>query len=68
MRVPFPIPAVVVAFATVASSPVVGQRPGTIALGAFARFTHFDPSLFGCFLDLLPHFRRIRQQFEGWET
>jgi OOP family OmpA-OmpF porin len=45
MRVPFPIPAVAVAVATLASSPVVAQRPGTIALGAFGRFTHFDPSL-----------------------
>ncbi len=43
MRVP--IPAAAVALAILGSSPVVAQRPGTIAFGAFARFTHFDPSL-----------------------
>ena len=28
---------------------------------------HFDPTLFTCFLDLLPQFRRLGQQFEGWD-
>jgi outer membrane protein OmpA-like peptidoglycan-associated protein len=39
------ISAVVVALATVLPSSVTAQRPGTIELGASARFTLFDPSL-----------------------
>jgi putative two-component system response regulator len=29
---------------------------------------HFDPTLFTCFLDLLPQFRRLGQRFEGWDA
>lgn len=35
----------VAALSTLAPARAVPQRPGTIELGAFARFTHFDPSL-----------------------
>ena len=45
MRLPPFIPAVVLALAIVTASPVIAQRPGTIELGASARFTLFDPSL-----------------------
>jgi putative two-component system response regulator len=40
----------------------------TLRLMKAERGQHFDPRLFDCFLDLLPEFRRIRQQVEDLAT
>lgn len=39
------IPAVIAALAALTASPAAGQRPGTVEIGAFGRYTKFDRSL-----------------------
>lgn len=39
------IPAIVGALAALTATPALGQRPGTVELGAFGRYTKFDRSL-----------------------
>ena len=39
------IPAVITALAALTAGPAAGQRPGTVELGAFGRYTKFDRSL-----------------------
>lgn len=41
----FCIPAIFTALAALTATPAMGQRPGTIELGAFGRYTKFDRSL-----------------------
>lgn len=41
----FRIPAVITALAALTAVPAPGQRPGTVELGAFGRYTKFDRSL-----------------------
>lgn len=41
----FRIPAIITALAALTAAPAPGQRPGTVELGAFGRYTRFDRSL-----------------------